>query len=233
MKVKIDVFEGPLDLLLYLVKKNHIDIKDLPVAQITEQYLEYLEWMRSLDINVASEYLVLAATLIHIKSRMLLPQPQEAQQEQEEDPREMLINRLLEYQKYKEAVKELRRKAHQQEKVFMRQEAPRFQTGFFEASIFDLISALRRVLKDVPREVFLEVIRDEYTIEDKIRQINSWLLEAQTLTLSEIFSRARDRIEIVAFFLAILELMRLREIIAIQKELFGEVWLMRPQNNHG
>ncbi len=230
MKVKIDLFEGPLDLLLYLVKKNHIDIKDLPVSQITEQYLEYLEWMKSLDINIASEYLVLAATLLHIKSRTLLPQPQEPQP-QEEDPREVLIARLLEYQRYKEAVKQLRARAKEQEKVFSRQEPVKLEAGFFEASIFDLISALRKVLKDVPREVFLEVIRDEYTIEDKIRQINSWFLDNKTLTLSQIFSRARDRIEIVAFFLAILELVRLREIIAVQKQLFGEVWLMKSQNN--
>lgn len=229
MNVTLDLFEGPLDLLLYLVKKDHINICDLSVTEITEQYLSYLEWMKSLDINIASEYMVLAATLIFIKSKMLLPQPEK--EEQEEDPREMLINRLLEYQRYKEVVKELRQREEEQHKVFMR--APKkieTQDTLFEASIFDLITALRRVLQNVPREIFLEVIKDEYTIEDKINQIVGFLEESPMLKFSEIFSQARDKVEIVAFFLAILEMVRLKEIVAAQTQLFGEIILMKRQN---
>jgi len=229
MNITLELFEGPLDLLLYLVKKNHINICDLSVSEITEQYLSYLEWMKSLDINIASEYMVLAATLIFIKSKMLLPQPEK--EEEQEDPREMLINRLLEYQKYKEAVKELRQRESEQQKVFMR--PPRKiepSEGLFEASIFDLITALRRVLKNVPKEIFLEVIKDEYTIEDKMNQISQFLESNPMLKFSEVFSHARDKIEVVAFFLAILEMIRLKEIVAVQKQIFGEILLIKRQN---
>ena len=166
-KVKLEVFEGPLDLLLYLIKKNEIDIYDIPIAEITEQYLEYLELMRMLDLNIAGEFLVMAAKLIHIKSKILLPpEEKEVLPEEEEDPREELVRRLLEYKRFKEVAGVLQDLEGQRKKMFTRATSvePGSEEKFFEASLFDLITALTRVLKDVPKEVFQEIVRDEFTV---------------------------------------------------------------------
>ena len=161
-KVKLDVFEGPLDLLLYLIKKNEIDIYDIPIASITEQYLEYIDLMRMLDLNIAGEFLVMAATLIHIKSKMLLPPDEkELLPEEEEDPREELVRRLVEYKKFKEVAGILQDLEGQRKKMFTRDIPFEVEPGevFFEASLFDLITAFTRVLKDVPKDIFQEIIK--------------------------------------------------------------------------
>ncbi len=227
MKVRIEKFEGPLDLLLYLVKKNYLNIYDINVSEIADQYLEYLKAMKHINTEIASEYLVLAAQLLYIKSRELLPKSTESQEKEEESLKQEIINRLLEYQRYKEAVEKLREKESEQRKVFVKTFKPKSESLFFEASIFDLISAFKKFLEQVPKEVFLEVIKDEYSVEDKINQILNLLLITPTLKLSELFSKAENKLEIVAIFLAILELIRLKEIIAVQKELFGEVFLIK------
>lgn len=231
MKVKLEIFEGPLDLLLYLIKRNHINISDIPIALVLEQYLEYLELMKLLDINIASEYLVIAATLIQIKSRMLVPKNEAEQEEEEEvDPREELVRKLLEYQKYKEVAKYLKDKEVHRVKYLRRPDSftdYKPEEIYFEASIFDLITAFKAALKDVPREVFLEVIKDEFTVEQKVHDILHLMLAKSMIELSELFIKAKNKLEIVATFLAILELMRLKEIVAYQEGVFGNIVIAR------
>lgn len=236
-KIKLEMFEGPLDLLLYLVKKDHLNIYDIPIAQVTEQYLEYLELMQLLDLNIAGEFLVMAATLMQIKSKMLLPAEATQQQEEEVDPRAELVRRLLEYEKFKGIAENLRQREVNQQEVFKRpkvqieKEIPKETEVYFEAGLFDLISAFSKALEEVPQELFYEVIKDEFTIEEKIHQILHSLLVTPSLKLLGLFTQAKNKLEIIVTFLSILELIRLKEIIARQKELFGEIEIIRNQNN--
>ncbi|MFA7676632.1 MAG: segregation/condensation protein A [Candidatus Omnitrophota bacterium] len=230
MKIRLDIFEGPLDLLIYLIKKEHLNIYDIPIVQVVDQYIQYLELMQLLDINMASEYLVMAANLINIKSKMLLPR-EEDPQEAEEDPREELVRRLLEYEKFKEAAEFLRDKEVERNKYFKRPAAD--LTGaevYIEASIFDLISAFKSALKEVPKDIFFEVVKDEFTVEDKIHDLLHLLLSEEKVSLEKLFSSARSKIEIVVTFLAILELIKLKEVAAVQEDLFGPILITRREN---
>ena len=237
-KIKLEMFEGPLDLLLYLVKKDHLNIYDIPIAEITEQYLKYMDIMRLLNLSVAGEFLVMAATLMQIKSKMLLPiEESQGEQAEQEDPRAELVKRLLEYEKFKEIAQTLREKETGQRDVFKRpksieQEIPEdAQEVYFEASLFDLITAFSTALEGVPREIFYEVIKDEFTVETKVHDILHMLLISSSLRLSELFSKAKNKIEVVVTFLAILELIKLKEIIALQKGLFQEIEIIRNKEN--
>jgi len=233
-KVKLDVFEGPLDLLLYLIKKNEIDIYDIPIATITEQYLEYLELMRMLDLNIAGEFLVIAATLIHIKSKMLLPPDEkELLPEEEEDPREELVRRLVEYKKFKEVAGILQDLEGQRKKMFTRDIPFEVEPGevFFEASLFDLITAFTRVLKDVPKEMFQEIIKDEFTVEQKVHDLLHMLVVTPAISLFELFKNSKNKTEIIAMFLAVLELIRLKEIIVVQKKNFSDIEIVRNEKH--
>ena len=228
MKVRLDIFEESLDLLLYLIKKEHLNIYDIPIAKVIEQYLQFLELMKLLDINLASEYLVTAANLISIKSKMILPREEEPQDEEEEDPRDELVRKLLEYEKFKEAAEFLRDKEIERNRYFKR---PALDSGsgevYIEASIFDLISAFKSALKEIPKDIFFEVVKDEFTVEDKIHDLLHLLLVKEKVSLEELFSSAKSKLEIVVTFLAILELIKLREIAAIQEELFGSILIAR------
>lgn len=239
-KVKLELFEGPLDLLLYLVRKDHLDIYDIPISQVTEQYLKYLELMKLLDLNIAGEFLVMAATLMQIKSKMLLPAEESTgSEEDQEDPRAELVRRLLEYEKFKEIAEKLRQKESDQREVFKRpkselnidKDLPEEKEVYFEASIFDLINAFSRALKDIPKEVFYEVIKDEFTVEEKVHEILHLLLVKTTMQLSELFAKAKNKVEIVVTFLAILELVKMKEVIARQTELFEDIEISRNKNN--
>lgn len=237
-KVRLELFEGPLDLLLYLVKKDHLNIYDIPIAQVTEQYLQYLNLMQLLDLNIAGEFLVLASTLMQIKSKMLLP-AEESQHEEEEqpDPRQELVERLLEYEKFKELASSLRQREDNQREVFRRPKTQDKESNFknqevyFEASIFDLINAFREALKDIPKELFYEVIKDEFTIDEKVHEILHLLLISPSVSISALFAKAKNKMEIIVIFLAILELIRLKEIVARQKELFGEIEITCNKEN--
>lgn len=239
-KIKLQLFEGPLDLLIYLVKKDHLNIYDIPIAKVTEQYLAYLELMKCLDLNIAGEFLVMAATLMQIKSKMLLPpDPSTVTEEAPADPREELVKQLLEYERFKEIAQELRQRETNQQDVFKRPKVA--VTGkevttpegtvYFEASIFDLITAFSKALEDTPKELFYDVIKDEFTIEEKIHDILHTLLVKSSVRLSDLFFRAKNKLEIIVTFLAILELTRMKEINAVQKESFGEIEIIRNQNN--
>ncbi len=227
----MDVFEGPLDLLLFLIKKEQIDIYDIPIAKITEQYLEYLDIIKLFDISVAGEYIVMAATLMQIKSRCLLPQQQDTGPvpENVSDPREELVLRLIEYKQFKEVSITLS-EIHQKRTEMLKRQGTDFQVEFqkqdkiFEASLFDLIAAFSRVLKGIPKDTFREVIKDEFTVEEKIAQLRQKVsIGAEEIVLNVLIASAASRLEIVALFLALLELIRLKEIEVFQEKAFGEV----------
>lgn len=236
-KIKLELFEGPLDLLLYLVKKDHLNIYDIPIAQVTQQYLEYLDLMKLLDPNIAGEFLVMAATLMQIKSKMLLPAQKESIGEEEGDPRAELLERLLEYEKFKQIAQTLREREDNQREIFKRpkidldKELVTQKEVYFEASIFDLISAFTAALKNVPKDVFYEVIKDEFTVEEKIHYLLHFLLVEPSVKLSDLFIKAKNKIEIIVTFLAILELIRMKEVVAMQPNLFGEIEISRNKEN--
>ncbi|MBL7155766.1 MAG: segregation/condensation protein A [Candidatus Omnitrophica bacterium] len=231
-KVQLPVFEGPLDLLLYLIKKDEINIYDIPIAKITDQYLEYLEVMKLLDLEIAGEFILMAATLMHIKSKMLLPaEPKEEETPEEVDPREELVKKLIEYKKFKEVAGELKQLQLQRRDAFTRPPAdevkPEGEGSYFEASLFDLITAFSKVLKEVPKSAFHQVIKDEFTVSDKIHQILHMLVDKSKMFFSELFRGTRTRDEVVTIFLALLELVKLKEIIVIQKLAFDEIEIVR------
>ncbi|MFC1548794.1 segregation and condensation protein A [Candidatus Omnitrophota bacterium] len=234
-KVKLNIFEGPLDLLLFLIKRDKIDIYDIPIAMVTQQYLDYMELMKLLDLEIAGEFLVMAATLIHIKSKMLLPPDEtEAEAEEEEDPREELVRRLLEYKKYKEAASTLQNMYHDHKSVFLRKGTgdkgklvAEDGTEYFEASLFDLITSFRKALKTVPKEVFHKVIKNAFTVSDKIHEIYHMLAKEPKIYFSSLFAKAESKDEIIAIFLATLELIKMREIFVVQKDPFEEIEIIR------
>ncbi|OGW94174.1 MAG: hypothetical protein A3G36_00925 [Omnitrophica bacterium RIFCSPLOWO2_12_FULL_45_13] len=232
-KVKLEVFEGPLDLLLYLIKKEELNITDIPIAKITDQYLEYLELMQLLDLDIAGEFLVMAATLMHIKSQMLLPPGQTNQEEAEEDPRAELVRRLLEYKKFKEAASQLAQMESQQKRLFSRVGALQPEGSaisketLVEASLFDLITAFTKVLKDIPKNVFLEVVKDEFTVSQKMHDILHMMVEKQSIFFLDLFKAAKYKTEMITIFLALLELIRLKAVVIKQALLFGDIEVFR------
>lgn len=227
MKIRLDIFEGPLDLLLYLIKKNHLDIYDITMTDVVAQYLQFLDLMKLLDINIASEYLVTAARLINIKSKMLLPKSPE-EEEIQEDPRDELVRKLLEYEKFKQAADFLREREIDRRKYFSRPVSTSQNKGvYLEASIFDLISAFQSALKEIPKDVFFEVIKDEFTVEEKIHDLTHLLTQKETISLDELIFSGKTKIEVVVTFLAILELIKIREVVAVQECLFGPILIAR------
>ncbi len=237
-KIKLDVFEGPLDLLLHLIKKNELDIYDIPITDVTKQYMDYLELMKLMDLNIAGEFLVMAATLMHIKSKMLLPQPEvEEETDQELDPRAELVKRLLEYKKFKEAAVDLYHKAMRHKDYFARK-SPAMEIDteeskeheYFEASLFDLITAFKKVMKDIPKKLFYEVIKDEFTVEEKIHDIFHLLVKNPIISFYDLFKKAKTKLEVITIFLSILELIRLKEIVVKQSKNFGDIRIERNMN---
>ena len=234
-KIKLDFFQGPLDLLLFLIKRDKIDIYDIPIANITKQYIEYIELMKLLDLEVAGEFLVMAATLMHIKSKMLLPEDPEAEAEGEElDPREELVRKLLEYKKFKDAAEKLSHMHEKNREMFFREGdggkglvMSHDGEDCFEASLFDLISAFRKVLKDIPKETFHKVVKNQFTVRDKIHEIYHMLAENSRVLFTGLFREASSKDEVIATFLAVLELMKMREILAVQKDFFSEIEIIR------
>jgi segregation and condensation protein A len=232
-EIKLDIFEGPLDLLLYLIRKNEIDIYNIPIALITEQYLEYLDLMRSLNLDLAGEYLVLAATLIHIKSRMLLP-PVEGDDETEEgeDPRAELVQQLLEYQAFKEAALKLEDRPLLERDVFTRgapleepAESEGDEEAMIEVGIFELVQAFRRIISGLNQSEDLAIDTEKMSLTDRINEIMERLSEEKQLTFTELIGERMDRKRIIYTFLAILELMKLRMVRAYQSGPFGAIRL--------
>jgi segregation and condensation protein A len=229
-KVKLEVFEGPLDLLLYLIKKDEVDVYDVSIERITQQYLEFMEAFKVLDLEVAGEFVVMAANLIYIKSRSLLPvavQPPDEEAE-EEDPRWELVRQLVEYKKFKDAAAQLSQKELEQSKMFTRlpeaEPAPERPLG--DVSVFDLINAFNGILKRLNhREDLREIFEENYTVSDKIDLIMKMMAGEVPLKFTELFTSVASRAEIVVTFLALLELIRLKQIKAVQEDAFGEITL--------
>jgi segregation and condensation protein A len=232
-KVKLEVFEGPLDLLLYLIKKEEVDIYDIPIERITTQYMEYLSLMQLLNLEVAGEFLVMAATLMYIKSRMLLPADQQvtdSEAEEGEDPRWELIRQLVEYKKFKEAALQLARREEEQANVFTRAgdsgiEAGPQEVPLAEVSIFDLINEVLK--KASVHEDFREIYEERFTVSDKIEEILYTLRDRSEIRFVDLFSEGASRAEVVVTFLALLELIRLKRFRVCQPEAFGEIQVVK------
>ena len=235
-KVQFEVFEGPLDLLLYLVKKEEVDIYEVNLTRIATQFIEYIELMRQLDLEVAGEFLVMASTLMYIKSRELLPVDQQVEaegDEEEEDPRWELIRQLVEYKKFKDAAAQLQKREAEQENVFPRLPGElEFESATPpprpEVSLFDLIHAVGTVLKrflqrDEPRDIF----EDKWTVSEKIELLRQLMTGKGALKFSELFQQSASRMEVVVTFLALLELIRLKQIVVSQPAPFSEIEIRR------
>ncbi len=228
--VKLEAFEGPLDLLLFLIKRDKVDIYDIPIARITKQYLEYIELMEELNLDVAGEFIVMAATLMRIKVRMLLPRTQD--EEEEEDPREGLVLALLEYRKFKEAAQILKAKGEEQSRWF-----PRTDVSFLgelpedevlvEATLHDLIFAFKRILDTQPKETFHTIDYPKVGVEERIEHVLSRLAQKDGLVFAELFSDTPIKLVMVVTFMAILELIRLQRIHIRQTRQFSEIWVYR------
>jgi segregation and condensation protein A len=228
--VKLERFEGPLDLLLHLIKRDEIDIYDIPIARITQQYLAYIELMRALDLEVAGEFLVMAATLMRIKAKMLLPLPASGEEEDEGDPREELVQRLVEYRQFKEAANTLRLREDERRLLFTRgmlpgeDEAGRLPLA--PATLFDLLGALDRVMARVPVPAVYAVESEAHSVEDKLALIVEVLRERGRVPFEELLLRCRSRNEMIVTFIALLELIKLGEAVVVQAENFGDITIV-------
>src|SRR5262245_47699720 len=226
-RVKLEIFEGPLDLLLYLIKKDEIDIYDIPIAHITEQYLAYLELMQELDIAVAGDFLVMASTLIYIKSKMLLPpEPKvEGEEDLNEDPRAELIERLLEYQKFKSAAQMLYSAGEIESACYTRGPLESDSSNpEVAATVIDLLRVFREILKRAEAQIEMEIARDEMTIAEKLAQIHAMLEEYDQINVRALFELSRSRRELIITFLALLELVKEWKIYLTQREMFGDIF---------
>ena len=233
-RVTLPNFEGPLDLLLHLIRKNELDIYDIPIAVITRQYLDYIKLLKDLNLEVAGDFLLMASTLLHIKSRMLLPQEeQEEGDAEEDDPRAELIRRLLEYQQYKEAGQVLGARALLGREVFIRAcpdpalASVPADDGPLELGLFDLVDAFRGLLARIPVESFHDVAPAEtFSIADCINEILSLLQERDTLQFDELVRDELTRERVIVTFLALLELCKLKLIRIFQSEECGNIWFV-------
>lgn len=229
-KIKLEIFEGPLDLLLYLIKKEELDIYDIPIKRITEQYLEYLSLIEMLNLEVAGEFLVMAATLMQIKSKMLLPPDPSGIENPEEDPRAELVRRLLEYKAFKEAADRLRSFEDDRGRYFTRwgvePEYPEADHPL-EVTLFELLNAFGRVLKSLPPETTHEVYKDEFSVAEKIDAIKNQLAKENVIRFSRLFKNAKNKYEVITTFLALLELIRLNDVSVRQEQFFGEIEISR------
>ena len=230
-QVRLSHFEGPLDLLLHLIFRDKINIYDIPISHITSEYLAYIEVMQELQLEVAGEFFVMAATLMRIKAQMLLPRRTE-EEEEEEDPRDELVRNLLEYRKYKEAAQHMADREQDRRKVFSRpttrhpDESPESRT--IEVTLFDLVGAFRKVLEDLRKQVSYRIERETVSIEEKMQIIRGCLESSSEVLFTELFKGGVGKIDIIVTFLAILELIRSGELVARQMSYGSDIWLYRP-----
>lgn len=227
--IKIPVFEGPLDLLLHLIRENKIDIYDIPISLITRQYLKYLEIMKELNLDIAGEFLAMAATLIYIKSRMLLPPDEEVPPEELEDPRRKLVESLIEYQKYKEAALQLKEREEEWMKVFQREPVLDEDDGdiyLSDVNLFDLLGALKKILETAPPEVGT-ITKETLTVKDKMSLIMEMIEGQEAIRFEELFKGSITRVQLIVTFIALLELIRLGLIRAYQERDFGNIWVIK------
>lgn len=231
-RVKLAVFRGPLDLLLYLVRKHEVEIIDLPIAPITDQYLEYLAVLKELDVNAVGDFLEMASTLVEIKSRSVLPRGGEVEDELS-DPRRELVRRLLEYKKFKDAASMLDERGRGWQQRFGRLAndlPPRTrdlaQEEIQEVELWDLVSAFGRIMRDIEATKPSNIVYDETPIHVYMSQINTQLADRGRLTFRQLFQPGMHKSALIGIFLAILELVRHQQVRAEQNQLFGEIWML-------
>jgi segregation and condensation protein A len=234
-QIHLALFDGPLDLLLYLIRRDKLDIHDIPIAPITRSYMQYLEVMQELNLDVAGEFMVMAATLIHIKSKMLVPvEPTEAEGDEDgEDPREALVQRLLEFQRYKEAAGILHQKGQIRAATFTRPDSviPKFDDAgeeMLEAGLFDLVSAFKELLERRKTLLAHEVEHEGKSIEQRIEELLALIREGESLEFLDLFASLETKGDMIVTFLALLELIRLKRVKVYQRGAFGPIRVFRP-----
>ncbi|MFQ5780331.1 MAG: segregation and condensation protein A [Nitrospiria bacterium] len=233
--VKVGDFEGPLELLLYLIKKNEINIYDIPIALITQQYIETLDLMKSLNLSIAGEFLVMAATLVHIKSKMLLPQSNMEEEGEEADPRQELVWRLLEYKRFKDAAARLGEKEFVWRDIFRREAMPSAglppdEIPLVDVSLYDLFDAFQNVLSRVQDESALEITPDTLSVKDQMQFLIDRIGNAESILFDELFLEMLTRRVAVVTFLALLEVIRLGLIRVFQGKICGPLRLTKTKN---
>jgi segregation and condensation protein A len=227
--IELDIFQGPLDLLLYLIQKNEINIYDIPIATITQQYLEHLELMEELNLNVAAEFILMAVQLIEMKIRMLLPKPP-VEEGSEEDLRRPLVEQLLDYQKFKMAALHLKEKESEAELYWVRPQTfdpDADRDELVEASIYDLVHAFAFLLKRTQKRQALAIEPDQFSVQEKIQELSEQLERQESFSLLEYAKTLETRIEMIVLFLAILEMLRLSMLRIYQGENFGDILVYR------
>lgn len=226
-QVKLPIFEGPFDLLLHLIKKEELNIYDISIAKITKEYLGYLSLMEALDLEIASEFLVIAAMLLSIKSRMLLPRHQSGEDAvEEEDPRLELTKKLIEYKKYKEAAGKLEQRFSFYQRIYTHPyELETQETDLVECDLFELLKALQNVLKE--KEGKMEISIENVSLEEKMEELQKLLAVEEKILFFNLFKETKNKMEVVITFLALLELIRLKKIYVRQHKLFSEIWIYR------
>jgi segregation and condensation protein A len=239
LDVRLEQYEGPLDLLLDLIRKQQIDIKDIPIATITGQYLEYIDKAREMDIDLGAEFVYMAATLIHIKSKMLLPRDPalEPDKDSQEDPRQELVDRLLEHERFKNAAEMLQQKRMIEENVWSNPQIGAFVSEDDDPglaiTLFDLVKAFGELLERAKTRPVYEVESADVTVSDMIHYLREQFLEVgadQPVFILRVFERQRSRRAMIALFLAVLEMVRMQAVVVVQKDLFGEIALQRHGN---
>jgi segregation and condensation protein A len=228
--IELDVFQGPLDLLLYLIQKNEINIYDIPIATITQQYLEHLELMEELNLNVAAEFILMAVQLIEMKIRMLLPKPPVEEGIEGEDLRRPLVEQLLEYQKFKMAALHLKGEESEEELYWARPQTfdpDADRDELVEASLYDLVHAFAFLLKRTQKREALAIEPDQFTVKEKIQELSEHLEKQESFSLQEYAKTLETRIEMIVLFLAILEMLRLSMLRIYQGEIFGDILVYR------
>lgn len=233
-KVKLDAFEGPLDLLLFLIKKSEVDIYDIPISDITKQYLGYIEIIQLLDIEAASDFILLAATLMRIKAQMLLPRPEIEELEEVEDPRQELIYRLLEYKRFKDVAVDLANKESEARHLFPRGSFKVEYNGFDEelmisgeVSLFDLVAAFKKIVEIRTKVTVHRVQEINVTLEERMTVVMALIEQKRQVEFTELFSADDDKIVSIVTFIAVLELIKQRRIRAVQAESFGRINIER------
>ena len=224
--VELEVFQGPLDLLLYLIHKNEINIYDIPIATITQQYLDHLELMQELNLNVAGEFILMAVQLIEMKIRMILPKPASQEGLEEDDLRRPLVEQLLEYQQYKMAAQHLKEREGDSEQYWRRPETfdpEENREELVEANLYDLVHAFALLIKRTQKKEALEIRADQFSVKQKIQELTEYLEKRQSFSLMEYSKQLESRVEMIVLFLAILEMIRLSLLRIYQGEIFGDI----------
>jgi segregation and condensation protein A len=231
LNLKLGEFAGPLDLLLYLIRQEQANIFDIPIAKITDEYLKYIRLMKSLDIAVAADFLVMAAQLIEVKSKMLLPRDPDAEDEEElEDPRKELVDRLLEYEKFKAAAEMLYEKTTIEQAVFARGKIETDEhNAEVNATVFDLLTVFQKILARHKEDVKMEIHREEISLADMIRNLRTRIFAAGELNVAEFFETLDTRRELVTAFVAVLEIVRTEGVRLMQRKTFGDI-ILRAEN---